>query len=272
MKHTLLLLTASILVTLNACTNRPSNSEVAVSQDTIKIVAIEIAEPTAIGKRGNGLTFYQDSGFILKKDGLRFLLSAALTDTAGSYWSQVKDNDTIGKYYKVRQTGNFFVCTIDLSQKNNFETFLLLEIKADGTVLKNERFFHGNYLCCLPNYYEGFYKYGDYFCLKTCGTGSGYCGTNMYLFKEIKPQNEQNSIAESYSSFNCSIGLSIILSSTIELHNDYLIMHYELKNGEFNIIHPHFKVKQTDKFDVKYKLQNDTWVATDSTKLKDLDI
>jgi hypothetical protein len=245
---------------------------VVVSKDTIQSVPLNTTEPSAVGKRGIGLTLSQDSGFILKKDGLRFLLSVAITDTSGSGWSQAKDNDTIGRFYKVKQTGNFFVCTIDLSKRNSFETHLLLEIKADGTVLKNERFFHGNYSCCWHNYYEGFNKIGDFFCIKTCVTGSGYCGTHIYIFKEIKPQEKQNSIVQSYWSSFSGDGLSQNLNSTIEWNNDYLLMHYELEKGKFDEKYTNFRVKRTDKFDVKYILKNAIWIATDSTKLRELDI
>ena len=231
-----------------------------------------MSELSAIGKRGYGLTLSNDSGFILKKDGLRFLLSVALTDTFGSHWtwSQIKDNDTIGKYYHVKQTGNFFVCTIGLAKNHLFESHLLLEIKTDGTILKNERFIHGNYPCCWDNYYEGFKKRGDYYYLKTCGTGSGYCGSRIYLFRKIMPQDKQNSIPESYHAF-FGDEQSEILNSTMEWQDNYLIMHYKLDSGNVDSNSKNFEAKKTDKFDVKYILLNDTWVATDSTKIKDMD-
>lgn len=259
----------SILTTLSACIKRQEKNNKTVSKGTIQTIPLDT---TAVGKRNLGLTLSQDSGFILKKDGLRFLLSVAITDTSNSYWTSVKDNDTIAKFYKVKQTGNFLVCTIDLTKKYFFETHLLLEIKADGTILKNERFLHSNYPCCWDNCYEGFNKSGGFFCIKTCGTGSGYCGTHIYLFKEIKPQDKQNSIVESYRSSFSRDGISQNLSSTIEWHNDYLIMHYKLEEGELDENYRNFKVKHTDRFDVKYILQNDSWIATDSIKLKDLDM
>jgi len=243
------------------------------SKATLQAAHSDTIEHMAVGKRGFGLIFSQDSGFILKKDGLPFLLSVTLTDTSGSQWtwSQVKDNDTIGKYYQVKQTGNFFVCTIELTKKYAFVSHLLLEIKSDGTILKNERFIHGNYPCCWDNFYEGFKKRGEYFYFKTCGTGSGYCGSRIYLFKNIISQDKQNAIPESYRSFSGD-GQSEVLTSTMELRENYIIMHYKLETGNVDRNSKNFKAKKKDKFDIKYILHNSNWVATDSTKIKDLDL
>jgi hypothetical protein len=48
-----------------------------------------------------------DSGFVLKKEGLPFLLSNRLTDTTDASWNHLNDNDTIAKYYRINQTGHF---------------------------------------------------------------------------------------------------------------------------------------------------------------------
>ncbi|RYD80371.1 MAG: hypothetical protein EOP53_08130 [Sphingobacteriales bacterium] len=132
-----------------------------------------------------------DSGFIKKADGLNLLISYKLTDTTNSFWRQIKDNDTIGKFYKIKETGNYYLCLLDVSSKNNWATHLILELNKNNEIIKTERFTHSNYHCCWKNDYEGFNKYGEYFGLKIFGTGSGYCATYLFLFKELLPQKSQ---------------------------------------------------------------------------------
>lgn len=195
----------------------------------------------------------------------------ALADTSNTSWSTITDKDTIGKYYKIRETGNYLCCVLDVGQEGEFETHLLLEIKPNGTPIKTERFLHGNYPCCWGNHYEGFNRYGDYFSLKTCGTGSGYCASYLYLFKTLKPQEAQNSIAESYWSAFSGDELVHSLTSTLEVGPDSVVMHYRLKKGILGD-DSNFKIKETDIFDVAYHWNDHTWIATDSTKLKTLDL
>ncbi len=210
----------------------------------------------------------KDSGYITKHKGIEFLIAAKLTDTLNSYWSQAKDNDTIGKYYRNPSSNSYFFCTIDLSKKYSFETHLLIEVKSNGKILETQRFFHGNYSCCWENYYEGFNKHGKYFGLKTCGTGSGYCASYLYLFKEILSQESQNSIPESYWS---SFVISQNLTSKLELKNDVLIMHYKLEKGELNE-NSNFKVNETRIFDVRYVFKNKKWVTRENKKFDGLDL
>lgn len=49
------------------------------------------------------LILSQDSGTITKREAIDFLVSSKLTDTTGPRWYLVGDNDTIGKYYKVKK-------------------------------------------------------------------------------------------------------------------------------------------------------------------------
>lgn len=217
------------------------------------------------------LILSNDSGFVIKKNGLPFLLATSLTDTTDSFWNQAKDNDTIGKYYKVRETGSYFYCSIDLTKKYTFETHLLIEINPVGEILKSERYFHGNYPCCWDNYYEGFNKFGDYFGLKTCGTGSGYCASYLYLFKDILPQEKQNSIPQSYWSSLGAGGLSQSFSSEMEFKKDKLVLHYKLEDGELDDS-SNFKIKKTKTFDVNYVFKNNKWTTNDSSKFEGLDL
>lgn len=215
----------------------------------------------------NQLIQSKDSGYIVKKKGLDFLLSSSLTDTLNSNWNQTKDNDTIGKYYKDYTSNNYFICLIDLTKKYSFETHLLIEINENGKILKKERFFHGNYPCCWKNYYEGFSKHDEYFCMKTCGTGSGYCASYFYLFKEILPQENQNSIPNEY--WSSSI-ITEHLTSQMELKDNELTMHYKLETGELYDLD--FKVNETKKFNIKYLFKNKKWTTNEESKFNGLDL
>lgn len=212
-----------------------------------------------------------DSGFIIKNKGFHYLLSKSLTDTSQN-WLLIKDSDTIGKYYRVGNSDNYFMCLIDYSEKYTFETHILIELNSDGKLIKSERFFHGNYPICWENYYDGFNKYGDFFGIDICGTGSGYSADYLYLFKDILPQNDQNSIPINYwSSFSIGGGLSESLNSTMEFKDNYLIIHYLLENGELDD-NSEFIVIKSRAFDVKYIFNDQKWVTNDSIKFKGLQI
>ncbi|MCW3085172.1 MAG: hypothetical protein JWP12_2538 [Bacteroidetes bacterium] len=217
----------------------------------------------------NGLVLSGDSGFVIKKDGLRFLLSHALTDTKDSFWDQIKNTDTIGKYYKVKKSSNYFMCLIDYSSKYTFETHLLMELTPTGKLIKSQRFFHGHSACCWNNYYEGFNKTGNYFSLKTCGTGSGYCGSYLYIFKNILPQDQQKAIPESYWSTFGENAQS--LNSILEFKGNQLVVHYELEIGKLDDS-TNFNVDSTKRFDAKFYFKNNKWITPDSAKFDGLDV
>jgi len=215
------------------------------------------------------LKLSDDYGYIRKNEGLKFLLSNNLTDTLKSYWYQITDNDTIGKYYKKDNSKEYIICLIDLTAKITFETHLLMTINSEGNLIKSERFYHGNYPSCWSNRFEGFKKIGNLYFLKVCGTGSGYSSSKIYIFREIKPQTEQNPIVEGYWSSFSNDGLSEYLTSEMEIKNNYILMHYRIEKGELKL-NDNFKPKTIKKFDVKYILVNNKWMATDSSELKKL--
>jgi hypothetical protein len=239
---------------------------------TVEKLSLDNEDTLVNGKKGIGLNFSSDSGYVIKKDGLHFLLSVMLTDTTNSFWAQAKEIDTIGKYYRNTESGTYFVCLIDLSNKFDFETHLLLEIKVDGTVIKSVRYFHGNYSCCWNNYYEGFYKRNNYFVMTTCGTGSGYCKSEIYIFKEIVPQNTQKSISISYWSSDGEDKYSLNLSSVIEWKEDCLFVHYTLEKGKLTNNSLKFKVKKTEKFKIQYLLKNGQWEPVEVNNIDKLGI
>ena len=210
-----------------------------------------------------------DSGFVTKKDGLYFLLWHGLTETKDSFWNQIKKTDTIGKYYKVKESGNYFVCLMDFSRQYTFETHILLELTPSGKLIKSERFFHSNYACCWENYYEGFNKIGNYFSLKICGCGTDLCLGRLYVFKEILPQDQQQPIP-SYSWVNYE-GSSTVVNSTLEFKDDQLLMHYEEDSGRVDDS-ANFNIDSVKCVDVKFYFKNNKWITPDSAKFDGLDV
>jgi len=219
----------------------------------------------------NKLELSLDSGFITKKVGLPFLLSNKLTDTTESFWDQVKDFDTIAKYYKIKETGNYYYCSIDISGQYSFETHLIIELTSDGEIIKSERFKHGNYACCWNNYYDGFNKYGDYYGIDICGTGSGYCATYLFLFKNLIPQDSQKEIPIRYWSSMGPKGQSQSFSSSMDIDKEVIIMHYRLDEGELDDS-LNFNINKTRAFEVKFNLIKGIWTTNDTAKFEGLDI
>lgn len=214
------------------------------------------------------LLLEQDSGFVTKKIGLPFLLAHQLTDTMGTSWDNTKDSDTIAKYYKVEQNGHFYYCTIDNSLEYTHATHLILELNQAGELLQSERFFHGHYHCCWENSYEGFQKYGDYFGIKTCSTGSGFCATHLYLFKNLVPQDSLESVLIDYwEAMGGEDRNPRSLSSSLTINKDVLLVHYKLEEGKI-VNDTRFKVQKTRRFDVPYILKNHQWIPQDSAMFK----
>jgi len=207
-----------------------------------------------------------DSGFVSYKNGLDFLISKGITDTS-KIQEYHNNSDTIGKYYKIPESGNYIVCMKESLKKLFFPTLLLLEIQPDGNIIKKERYIHGNWDCCWKNDYEGFNKYGQFFSLKTCTTGSGLCAGSLYVFKEVSPQDELTPITESHYSYNYTSNVCTIISSKFEAHGDFLRMYYQLDFGgrdenDSIIIH------ESNKFFADYYYINNKWVIPDSAALQ----
>lgn len=218
------------------------------------------------------LPLLQDSGFVTKKDGLPFLIAHKLTDTTGSYWDNLQASDTIGKYYKIKESGHFYYCTIDYSPEYTFETHLIIEFNQDGKLLQSARFFHGHYHCCWDNRFEGFNRYGDFFGIKTCTTGSGFCATDLYLFKTLRQQEEQTFIPlGQWFAFGNDIGEPRNVSANLEWNKNELIVHYLLEDGVLDD-QGNFKVKQTRKMDVTFIFKNQHWVCKNRDQLAKFDL
>lgn len=173
-----------------------------------------------------------DSGYVSKRAGHEFLLKYSLTDSTNFYW-QNNISDTIGKYYYIKQTGRYYVYIMDYKEEFSFETSIVAEVTAKGGLMQYERYLHGNYPRCLENYADGFWKHGDNFIVKICGTGSGYGATYMLLFNSITPRDSLELIPLSYWSQMLSAA-GEDLSSTIDLRANKLTIHYQLQTGDYN--------------------------------------
>ncbi|MFM6935404.1 MAG: hypothetical protein ACKOXP_08175 [Flavobacteriales bacterium] len=130
------------------------------------------------------LAFTNDFGYITKRAGIDILDQVKMSRKTDKGWDLMKDVDTIGKYFKSKETGNYIICLLDLQHKFEFETHVLIELQCVKNnaykLVAKERYFHGNYSCCWTNYFTGFNQMGNYFMLDVCGTGSGFCSAKTY--------------------------------------------------------------------------------------------
>ncbi|MFI5204533.1 MAG: hypothetical protein ACHQF2_08570, partial [Flavobacteriales bacterium] len=266
-----ILLAAFMFGLLTNCTNKVKKKAkpAAVFVDSI-VTATKPEEKDSVPPIDSilQLDFKNETGYILKMDGIELLLRLHLTDTVDSNWDQFKPTQAVGKYYKSYETGNYVVCLIDYGGRHIFETHVLLELtpKSPGVfkLVEAERYFHGNYPCCWTNATDGFFKMGNFFCIRTCGTGSGFCSSEMYVFKSVQPQDSLSWIHESIFS-NYDYG-ELTLSSTKSVRNNTLIFNYKWKNIEFATDSTPQK-KQTKNFSITYKYVNGDWITTDTTKI-----
>lgn len=224
-------------------------------------------------RKKNENLFSKDSGYIQKKDALSLLLKLNMNDTIDLDYIKLKDNDTIGKYYKKENSQNYYACITDIINPKYYPSHFILEVNPKGEILKNERYTNGFYLCCWKNEFEGFTKLNDYYFLKTCGTGSGFCSSEIYVFKEIIPQEKLNPILTSMFNGMCESYknkiLSCTLTSRIESKASSLVLHYKYNKG-FITKSQKFKIKSTEIFDVEYIQKENNWIALDSTKLNQI--
>ena len=210
------------------------------------------------------LDLNNDFGYLTKSEGITILDKIKMSEKTDKGWDIIKENDTIGKYFKSKETGNYIICLIDVQNKIEFETHVLIELKHIEKKLFNvvakERYSHGNYTCCWSNNFSGFNQMENYFTFDYCGTGSEFCGSRTYYFKNVLPQDKLKNIPDNYSS---SDGTSITtLTSTKHIKND--ILTYNYRNENFEIIgEDNMVTKSVDTFSIVYKLKNNIWVCDD---------
>lgn len=194
----------------------------------------------------------------MKSQAVKLLNKIRNLDTVNLDWQHYKENDTVGKYYKT-SWGTLYACIIIPFTA----TRVIAEITPENEILKSEYFYSGTYHCCWNNYHEGFQKHGNYYSIRTCGTGSGYCSGELNVFQTIAPKSA-NSILQSVWVSMCSEGYSCSLSSTMKIRNDTVFMKYTLEKGTLK---KKWKVKKTEKFDIYYTKKDSVWIASDSTNL-----
>jgi len=215
----------------------------------------------------------QDSGYILKPQGLALLLrgnfEGIYNDTINlEYYSELKDTDTIGKYYRM-DNGNLFACIKDIIHSGSGAGHLMAELAPDKTMITSEYYPNGMYLCCWNNMYDGFRRQGPYYVLDFCGTGSGHCSRGSYFMKGPGDNHGVNITTYIWTSW-CTGGknglLACRLNSSPEFKRDTIIMHYTLQHLEEKR-NDKYKVKSTEKFDIEYVKRDTAWVALDSTRI-----
>ena len=209
---------------------------------------------------GYGAVFKGDTGFIIKRTALPYLLSAKLIDTTMAGWSYTVDSDTIGKYYSLSKDSGYLACILDHTGDGG-EHLLLFEIHPGGWVKKSFHYFYGTCHCCWATAFDGFGKIDDYFFVRTCGTGMAMCTSDLYLFKTAQSQEEQQPISESYW-FGSNVADAAIhqVTGIVNIKGDSVTARYTSIEG----VEP----MKIDSFEVTYRMINGAWVSNDSAILK----
>jgi|GEM_PF-1868087 len=207
-----------------------------------------------------------DSGYVIKETGVRLMILNSLNDTSRlGNWDLIKSHAIIGKYYK-DVSGDYIACMVDYS--SDFETHLVMQIDPKGQLKSSQRFHHGNYACCWTDLTSGFRRYGRYYAISTCGTGSGHCSEYLYLFERLTPQDSINPIL--LTSFNAFGGSQTTLSGNVGMHDSIAIIHYTYT---VKAVIPEKKSQESSKqFDMTYYPTHHSWLSPDSNKLDGLNI
>ena len=210
----------------------------------------------------------KDYGYISKKIGIEILKKLNEKQKINLHFLDLKKTDTIGKYYKKDNYGNYIFFITDVINEETFPSYYLLEINKDGEILQKEKYYSVYNPCCWNNYYNTLGKKNNFYYLKDCGSGSGFCSTQYYIFKEITPQKKLNPIIINSFCGMCELQnnkiIKCLLSSKVDFKNDSLIVHYSLiKKTETQTLSSHH-------FNVKYYQKDNFWRATDSTEIKKL--
>jgi hypothetical protein len=169
------------------------------------------------------------------------------------------------KYYRDEKQNVFVGCISNYygTQCTFFEISL---IKGE---INNKSFFkfsHGNANCCTSEN-NNFLKFSTIYTFEGCETGSGYCGTRLYFFKNIDDYNEQNSIfiraeVETYE------GAIINLKSKVKIKNDSVQISYTLENFIPETPHSSKVIQSKNEFIVKGFFIKDELYIPDSTEIK----
>jgi hypothetical protein len=209
---------------------------------------------------GYGAVFKGDTGFLIKRTALPYLLTVKLIDTTIADWSYTADNDTIGKYYQLDKDSGYLACILNYSRDGG-EHLSLFEIDPGGFVKKTFPYYYGTSHCCWSLVFDGFGRLGNYFFIRTCGTGTAFCGSELYLFKTAQSQDNQYPIFEwNWMGSDAADPTIHQVLSVVDVKGDSVAVYYKVMAG--------VEAVRVDSFDVKYRMVDDIWVASDSTGLK----
>lgn len=225
--------------------------------------------------------FVGDSGYIFKDNGLEILKYLASKDSTiniepdqNNYltWDSIASTDTLGIYYKDEGQNSYHAFIENIAYM--FDSSLLIEVDIENQSIKPEEFHGAMYKCCWNSRFDGFRKIGKYYYIKVCGTGSGYCAGDFYLFEDFSDIG--NTICESaFSSMMYVEGQENFgygyLHSELKLTEEGIRMNYTFEEGihiEVNDSTIVPKELRTHKFKVDYTFQEGQWKAKDSTMFK----
>ena len=188
------------------------------------------------------------------------------------------ESDTIAKYYK-KNNGNYIVAIqysfLDYYSGSN----ILIEFSSQGKFLKQAIYYHC--YCCFPC--GNFNKHGDFFSLETssCAMG-GYYSSDLYIFKEIAPEDSLNnipfwcyttetgdydSIENKYIDWGCD-------GTIKKIENDSLIITYSPRGeiwGEGEDYDKVLKTIEKESFDILYIYKNNRWYISNKEDYEKLE-
>ncbi|HEY9262230.1 hypothetical protein [Chitinophaga sp.] len=230
----------------------------------IFFAACQLKTPTAdlptFNIPGYGAVFKGDTGFIIKRTALPYLLSAKLIDTSIADWAYTADHDTIGKYYHLNKDSGYLACILTYN-KDGDEHLLLFEIDPDGCVKKTFQYYYGVSHCCWSAAFDGFGRLGNYFFIRACATSAAFCGSDLYLFKTAQSQDYQYPILEwNWVGSDAADPRMHQVFSVVAVKGDSVTVYYKVMAGVEAVL--------VDSFDVKYRMVDNRWVANDSSGLK----
>lgn len=207
--------------------------------------------------------FKRDSGYLRKKEALEILKIASprLYDSIPFQegLKNILERSYMGKYYKEKGQ-NKYILYIEYLSSSNY----IFEIYPDLNIIKYRDFASGNYNCCWGSDFDGFRKIGEFYSIRYCGTGSGYCAGHVYIFKDLDHVPE-NSITEQSYIFDILNKKYLYLISSIGSITDVSIQYsytYEETDVEDE------KVLLTKHIDVEYVLVGNKWVAKDNVDIQ----
>lgn len=244
-----------LIVLCIACNNKPQSNALSFSKSILPDI-INTSKPYI------NFDLAADSGYITTRQAVDWELYNPYSKEIAVWWKAVETEaiyDTIGKFFKT-DSNTYVFCTI--YDRGYFLTEAKIN-KGRDSVIAAEPYGHANYNCCVKSIDDGFKKTGGFYCLKTCNTGSAYCGTAISLFKHVTPYDEAKSITIKAGIY-CDR-----LRSSIELKGNDLKINYtaHIKPcDESDIV----TRPETKRITVNYHWLNNKWIVTDSSGIEKL--